>query len=190
EAAEQGSAESRTPGLVHATIGAELGAIRRPAWVWQGGKRNPVVSGISGAGGPPGTPPVDLGIPGIVETEEIGRGGFAVVYRGRRQGFDQSVAVKVLAAALDYDSRQRFDREVRAMGALFGHPFIVGIITAGFTVADRPYIVMEDMTGGSLADALRKRGPYGWEDAAKIGDGLPSALEAAHSAHVLHCDVK
>ncbi len=135
-------------------------------------------------------PAVDLGIPGIVETEEIGRGGFAVVYRGRRQGFDQSVAVKVLAAALDNESRQRFDREVRAMGALFGHPGIVGIITAGFTVADRPYIVMEDMTGGSLADAIRKRGPYGWEETLTIGDGLASALEAAHSAHVLHRDVK
>lgn len=135
-------------------------------------------------------PAVDLGIPGIVETAEIGRGGFAVVYRGRRQGFDQSVAVKVLAAALDNEFRQRFDREVRAMGALFGHPGIVGIITAGFTVADRPYIVMEDMTGGSLADAIRKRGPYGWQDTVQIGDGLASALEAAHSAHVLHRDVK
>jgi serine/threonine protein kinase len=135
-------------------------------------------------------PAVDLGIPGIVETAEIGRGGFAVVYRGRRQGFDQSVAVKVLAAALDNDSRQRFDREVRAMGALFGHPGIVGIITAGFTVADRPYIVMEDMTGGSLAEAIRKRGPYSWQETLQIGDGLASALEAAHSAHVLHRDVK
>lgn len=135
-------------------------------------------------------PAVDLGIPGIVETAEIGRGGFAVVYRGRRQGFDQSVAVKVLAAALDNESRQRFDREVRAMGALFGHPGIVGIITAGFTVADRPYIVMEDMTGGSLADAIRKRGPYSWQETVQIGDGLASALEAAHSAHVLHRDVK
>jgi serine/threonine protein kinase len=148
------------------------------------------VSGTSDAGGPPGAPSVDLGIPGIVETQEIGRGGFAVVYRGRRQGFDQSVAVKILAAALDNDSRQRFDREVRAMGALFGHPGIVGIITAGFTVADRPYIVMEDMTGGSLAEAIRKRGPYGWEETVQIGDGLASALEAAHSAHVLHRDVK
>lgn len=148
------------------------------------------MSGTSDAGGPPGAPTVDLGIPGIVETQEIGRGGFAVVYRGMRQGFNQSVAVKVLAAALDNDSRQRFDREIRAMGALFGHPGIVGIITAGFTVADRPYIVMEDMTGGSLADALKQRGPYSWQETVQIGDGLASALEAAHSAHVLHRDVK
>ena len=148
------------------------------------------MSGTADAGGPPGAPSVDLGIPGIVETEEIGRGGFAVVYRGRRQGFDQSVAVKILAAALDNEFRQRFDREVRAMGALFGHPAIVGIITAGFTVADRPYIVMEDMTGGSLAEAIRKRGAYSWQETLQIGDGLASALEAAHSAHVLHRDVK
>jgi hypothetical protein len=148
------------------------------------------LSATEGAGGPPGGSGIDIGIPGIAEIAEIGRGGFAVVYRGRRQGFDQTVAVKVLAAALDNESRQRFDREVRAMGALFGHPFIVGIITAGFTVADRPYIVMEDMTGGSLADAVRKRGPYTWQETVQIGDGLASALEAAHSAHVLHRDVK
>jgi serine/threonine protein kinase len=148
------------------------------------------VSGTEGAGGPSGRPGLDIGIPGIVETEEIGRGGFAVVYRGKRQGFDQSVAVKVLAAALDNESRQRFDREVRAMGALFGHPYIVGIITAGYTVADRPYIVMEDMTGGSLADAIRRRGPFTWQETVQIGDGQASALEAAHSAHVLHRDVK
>ncbi len=133
---------------------------------------------------------LDIGIPGLVDVVEIGRGGFAVVYRARRQGFDQTVAVKVLAAALDDESRQRFEREVRAMGALFGHPHIVGIITAGYTAADRPYIVMEDMTGGSLADALRSRGPYGWQDASAIGIGLATALEAAHSAHVLHRDVK
>ncbi|MBV8301802.1 MAG: protein kinase [Candidatus Dormibacteraeota bacterium] len=147
---------------------------------------------MSGAGEPPPPPPTatDLGIPGVVDAVEIGRGGFAVVYRARRTGFDQSVAVKVLAAALDNESRSRFDREVRAMGALFGHPFIVGIVTAGYTVADRPYIVMEDMTGGSLAARLRTSGPMTWQDATHIGDGLASALEAAHSAHVLHRDVK
>jgi len=147
--------------------------------------------GTPPAGAPPPPPPVlDIGIPGIVDAVEIGRGGFAVVYRGHRQSFDQTVAVKVLAAALDAASRQRFDREVRAMGALFGHPHIVGIISAGYTIADRPYIVMEDMTGGSLADALRARGAYPWQEATDIGVGLASALEAAHSAHVLHCDVK
>ncbi len=139
---------------------------------------------------PPPPPTLDIGIPGIVDAVEIGRGGFAVVYRGHRQSYDQTVAVKVLAAALDASSRQRFDSEVRAMGALFGHPHIVGIISAGYTIGDRPYIVMEDMTGGSLADALRARGTYSWQEATEIGAGLASALEAAHSARVLHCDVK
>jgi serine/threonine protein kinase len=153
---------------------------------------------LGGAGGPPPNnpppppppPSVDIGIPGIIDAVEIGRGGFAVVYRGHRQSYDQTVAVKVLAAALDASSRQRFDSEVRAMGALFGHPHIVGIISAGYTIGDRPYIVMEDMTGGSLADALRTRRTYSWQEATEIGVGLASALEAAHSAHVLHCDVK
>ena len=139
---------------------------------------------------PPPPPTLDIGIPGVIDAVEIGRGGFAVVYRGHRQSYDQTVAVKVLAAALDASSRQRFDREVRAMGALFGHPHIVGIISAGYTIGDRPYIVMEDMTGGSLADALRTRGTYSWQEATEIGAGLASALEAAHSAHVLHGDVK
>jgi len=76
------------------------------------------------------------------------------------------------------------------MDALFGHPHIVGIIASGYTGADLPYIVMEDMTGGSLAAAIRARGHYGWQEALQFGLDLCSALEAAHTAHILHRDVK
>ncbi|HYA00276.1 MAG TPA: Hsp70 family protein [Candidatus Binatia bacterium] len=145
---------------------------------------------VPGGSAPP-YPPVELGIPGITGAVEIGRGGFGVVYRAQRPGYDQSVAVKVLASVtLDPEAKMRFEREVRAMGALFGHPHIVGIITAGYTSADNPYIVMEDMSGGSLADALRAQGRLSWQDAVAIGFALADALEAAHAAHVLHRDVK
>jgi tRNA A-37 threonylcarbamoyl transferase component Bud32 len=138
--------------------------------------------------GPP--PPADLGIPGIADAVQIGEGGFARVYRARKLSLNQPVAVKVLKQPLDTPSRQRFDREVQAMVQLFGNPGIVGILDAGYDTADHAYIVMEYMQGGSLAAMLHGRGPLDWRQATALGDVLAQALEAAHSARVLHCDIK
>ncbi len=134
--------------------------------------------------------PVDLGVPSITDAVEIGRGGFAVVYRCHRLGYEQTVAVKLLSVALDAEARRHFEREVHAMDALFGHPHVVGIIAFGYNGADRPYIVMEDMTQGSVAEAVRRRGRFEWKEAASVGADICDALEAAHTAHVLHRDVK
>ena len=59
---------------------------------------------------------------GLAEPQEIGRGGFGVVYRCLQQSRDRTVAVKVLTADLDEDNLERFIREQRAMGRLSGHP--------------------------------------------------------------------
>ena len=60
---------------------------------------------------------------------------------------------------------------------------------SGFAVDDRPYIVMEYLDGGSLAD-LMSRGVLPWSKAAEIGVKLAGALQAAHVAGILHRDVK
>lgn len=70
----------------------------------------------------------ELSASGFEDAEEIGHGGFGVVYRCRQVVLDRTVAVKVLTAELDADNRARFFREQQAMGRLTGHPNIVTVL--------------------------------------------------------------
>src|SRR5262245_2847953 len=94
--------------------------------------------------------PAELVAAGFEEPEEIGRGGFGVVYRCSQRALDRTVAVKVLTADLEPDNLERFVREQVAMGKLSGHPHIVNIFQVGTTATGRPYIVMQYHPNGSL----------------------------------------
>ena len=104
----------------------------------------------------------DLGIPGISEPHELGRVGFATVYRARQEAFGRTVAVKIMSVHLGERARQRFERECRAMGALSDHPGIVPIFDAGTTTDDRPYLLMPYLASGSLQDQLDLDGALPW----------------------------
>jgi predicted Ser/Thr protein kinase len=140
--------------------------------------------GGSTSGGP------RLGVQGFDDPVEVGRGGFGVVYRARQADFDRTVAIKVLSGAFDEGARRRFERERRAMGSLSSHPYIVTVFGSGFTDDGRPYIVMEYLPGGSLADQIDHQDPLPWADAFALGVKLCDALEEAHRAGVLHRDIK
>ncbi|RZL20704.1 MAG: protein kinase, partial [Rhodococcus sp. (in: high G+C Gram-positive bacteria)] len=127
---------------------------------------------------------------GFVEVEEIGRGGFGVVYRCREPSLERTVAIKVLSSGLDREGYTRFLREQRAMGQLSGHPNIVNVLRIGVTSTGRPFIVMQYHQQGSLDEAVRRRGPMHWSAAIRIGVKLAGALETAHRAGILHRDVK
>jgi serine/threonine-protein kinase PknK len=132
----------------------------------------------------------DLGIPGLEDATEIGRGGFSVVYRAMQPAFGREVAVKVLTVRLDDRARERFARECRAMGALSEHPAIATIHDAGFDPGGRPYLVMALMPGGSLEDRLEQEGPIPWTDVLAIGVRVAGALDVAHAHGIIHRDVK
>ena len=127
---------------------------------------------------------------GFDDVEEVGRGGFGLVYRCQQPELDRKVAVKVLSADLDADNLDRFLREQRAMGRLSGHPHIVHILQVGATGTGRPFIVMPYLGNGSLEDLIARNGPLDWGDTLRIGVKLAGALEAAHRADILHRDVK
>jgi hypothetical protein len=130
-------------------------------------------------------------VPGYTDLSEVGRGGFAVVYRARRTAFDQVVAIKLLTGTdVDDTALARFARERRAMGALAQHPYIVTVYDGGVAPGERPYLVMEYLPGGSLHDRLRRDGPAGVPLALDVGVKVAGALETAHRAGVLHRDVK
>lgn len=132
-----------------------------------------------------------IAIPGVDDLAEIGRGGMAVVYRGRQAAFSRDVAVKVVVVAgVDERTRQRFEQECRAVGALSEHPNIVNVHGAGETADGLPYLIMGFQPGGSLADRLARDGTLRWAEVADIGVKMAGALESAHRAGVLHRDVK
>ena len=132
-----------------------------------------------------------LGIPGVQEPDEIGRGGFGTVYRAEEPEFGRAVAIKIIQDRLDDDEVQRaFVRECQAMGRLSGHPHIVAVHRGGTTDGGAPYIVMDLMDGGSLADRLRAEGSLPWSEVLQIGVAVAGALETAHRAGILHLDVK
>lgn len=121
----------------------------------------------------------------------IGMGGFATVYRARQPAFDRLVALKVLSnVQLDERALRQFDRERASVGSLSGHPNIVTVYDAGMTAAGQPYLVMEYLPNGSLADRLAREGPFSWQEVARLGVRLAGALESAHRAGILHRDLK
>jgi serine/threonine protein kinase len=126
--------------------------------------------------------------------EKLGRGGMGVVWRATDQLLGRSVAVKelpydeTLSAAQARRQRDRTLREARAVAQL-NHPHII-VVHDVVEHDERPYIVMELIEGGSLADRLAQRGPVDAAEAARIGIALLGALGAAHAAGVLHRDLK
>ena len=98
----------------------------------------------------------ELEAAGFERPEEIGRGGFGVVYRCRQSSLDRVVAIKVLLADMEPRNIERFLREQRAMGRLSGHPNIVNVLQADITESGRPYIVMPFHPGGSLHSVIKR----------------------------------
>jgi serine/threonine protein kinase len=133
----------------------------------------------------------DLGIPGIENLVEVGRGGVAVVYRAHQTTFNRDVAVKVLTVAgVDDSVRDLFTAECQALGALSHHPNIVTVFDAGLTPEGLPYLVMEYLPNGSLDDRLQREGALEAGEALSVTVKVAGALESAHRAGVLHRDVK
>ena len=146
---------------------------------------------MRGDGNGPDPEGVQLGIGGFRGAVEVGRGGFGAVYRAYQPKFNRTVAIKVLSgAAVDARTRERFERERMAMGALSSQPNIMTVYDAGFTEFGHPYIVMEYTPAGSLAEVMATRGPFSAEETASIGVRMAEALASAHEAGILHRDVK
>jgi predicted Ser/Thr protein kinase len=121
----------------------------------------------------------------------IARGGMGEIYAATDTTLGRVVAVKVLDVrfALDATFRARFTREALAAARLSSGPSTVTIFDVG-EHEGRPFIVMEHVTGGSLADVLKRDGA---QTPARVLDWLEQAahaLDHAHGQGVVHRDVK
>ena len=120
---------------------------------------------------------------------ELGRGGMATVYRAFDPISNREVAIKVLPPEMMHQliTRARFKREMKLIASL-EHPAIVPVYDVG-EEDSQPFFVMRYMSGGSLAELI-KRGRFSLRDAALIIERLASALDHAHSKGIIHRDVK
>ena len=133
---------------------------------------------------------IDLGIDHLTDVTMIGRGGFSVVYAASHTLFKRRMAVKVLNELTKESERLRFERECEVLGRLSDHPNVVSVYNAGYTAADRPYLLMELVEGGTLQDRLERNGPLPWPEAVDYLLPICDALAVAHGEAILHRDVK
>lgn len=127
-------------------------------------------------------------IGGYEITEEIGRGGMAVVCRAYQPQLERWVAIKIMQTEADsQEFLARFRREAKAIAAL-RHPNVLTIYDYG-EERGLAYIVMEYVPGGSLKMHLTKQ-PMEWPDAATLTIPVGRALAYAHSQGIIHRDVK
>jgi predicted ATPase/predicted Ser/Thr protein kinase len=121
--------------------------------------------------------------------EEIGAGGFGVVYRASQPSVGRDVAIKVILPeiAQDPEFARRFAEEAR-LAAQLEHPNIVPLYDY-WQDEERAYLVMRWLKGGSLHDLL-KQGPLDRETSVRVVTQITSALENAHEQGIVHRDLK
>ncbi|MFD8496807.1 Stk1 family PASTA domain-containing Ser/Thr kinase [Amycolatopsis sp. NPDC059657] len=127
----------------------------------------------------------------------LARGGMSSVYRGVDTRLDRHVAIKIMDPrfADDRSFVERFEREARSAAQLH-HPHVVAVHDQGHDYPNGPdegsraFLVMELVDGGTLRDLLNEQGPLDVALALSIAEPVLSALAAAHTAGLVHRDVK
>ncbi|QQS42815.1 MAG: protein kinase [Acidobacteriota bacterium] len=118
----------------------------------------------------------------------IGKGGMGEVYLAQDTKLNRKVAIKFLSDEFsrDSDKLNRFIQEAQAASAL-NHPNIVTVFEIG-EADDSRFIALEHIEGETLTKFLKKKLKF--ESALDIAIQLASALDAAHSAGIVHRDIK
>ena len=122
--------------------------------------------------------------------EKIGSGGMATVYRAWDPTLERWVAIKLMHSGIaeEPDQLERFRREARAVARL-SHPHVVTVIDFGEDEG-APYIVLEYVEGETLKERIRRMGRLPVAEAVAYGIEIGRALTCAHTANLVHRDVK
>jgi hypothetical protein len=112
---------------------------------------------------------------------------------------DRNVAIKILAERFAHDqmATRRFKREARAAARVANHPHMVSVYDVGDLEPgdgeaggdQRPFLVMEYLAGGTVADAIRV-GAVRRHEALRWISEASAALDHAHACGIVHRDIK
>jgi serine/threonine protein kinase len=121
---------------------------------------------------------------------KLGMGGMGSVYEAVQESLGRRVALKVLHPTFAHNAEliARFHREAQAAAQL-GHPNIVSVTDFG-AGAEAVFLVMELLSGASLATVITREGWLAPGRAAWIATQALSALARAHAAGIVHRDMK
>lgn len=121
----------------------------------------------------------------------LGKGGLARVYLAHDRALGgRRVAIKRLSAeSLERpEVHRRFRREAKILQGL-GHPHLLEVYDYEAD-GPEPFLTMEVLEGGDLAEHLQARGALPLDEALRLGEQVASALDALHAAGVVHRDLK
>jgi WD40 repeat protein/tRNA A-37 threonylcarbamoyl transferase component Bud32 len=138
---------------------------------------------------PEGAGPIHFAIKGYEIGRVIGRGGMATVYEARQLGLNRRVALKMLSVGPLSDPQHlgRLKTEAEAVSRL-QHPNVVQIHEVG-TYEGQPFLALELVEGGTLADRLRN-GSIPPLVAAELIETLARAVYSVHEHGIVHRDIK
>ena len=163
-----------SPDVLRAKLNLMMACFRRQDW----------------AGGP--------GLPGGNERafgryriqDELGSGGFGVVYSAYDCDRDTDVALKVLfpGACQQREARYRFLREFYALSTVTS-PHVVEALDSGLKEG-RPYLAMELVKGPSLEQLVRETGPLDARSTSEVLVGVARGMAALEQVRLLHRDLK
>ena len=122
---------------------------------------------------------------------ELGHGGMGTVYLGARsdQGFEKTVAIKLVRRGMDTDFiLERFRNERRILADL-DHPNIARILDGGSTEDGLPYFVMEYIPGRHLLEDCDAR-RLSTRERLSLFQKVCGAVAYAHGHLVVHRDLK
>lgn len=121
----------------------------------------------------------------------LGRGGMGTVYEAENLSLGRRVAIKVLhpSQAKKRVAVKRFHQEARAAGRI-GHPNICEVYDLGTLQDGSPYLVMEKLSGETLAMRIARTGGMPLRDVVDVLVQVLSGLYAAHEQGIIHRDIK
>lgn len=122
--------------------------------------------------------------------DKVGSGGMADVYKAKDHRLNRFIAVKILKAEFSNDTKfvEKFRAEAQSAAGL-SHPNVVNVYDVG-DEDGMHYIVMELVEGITLKSFIERKGKLDVKESVGIAIQIAQGMEAAHSNHIVHRDIK